>query len=309
MHRTDADSNVSNRFDPGDPLVPRLPTQIDAAWLNAVQEELANVITADGTALIKGTWTQLLGAVVTRGTDQIGADAISGRKQFDNGIQASGGSAARAGVNAFGGISGSTHLSAALRGTGNAAGSPGVFGTGDPGTAGYGGEFVAGDTGGIAAVLLRRGDGSTAEGVLDAKGHISLYNATDFNATTDTVARKNALLPRSIVKAGCVFDLASGANPTKRDNFGVSAVARIDGTTTEITFSQAFADRYYEVVITPFNAVAIYGATVVPELVVDGTYPSTTKIRITFKDTTSFAAVADTALAGVRVSVVVIGRQ
>lgn len=54
MHRIDADAHVANQFSEGDPTVPRLPTRIDAAWLNAVQEELAQMVLAAGVALIKG---------------------------------------------------------------------------------------------------------------------------------------------------------------------------------------------------------------------------------------------------------------
>lgn len=54
MHRIDADAHVANQFSEGDPTVPRLPTRIDAAWLNAVQEELAQMVLAAGAALIKG---------------------------------------------------------------------------------------------------------------------------------------------------------------------------------------------------------------------------------------------------------------
>lgn len=60
MHRTDGDSNVSNMFDPGDISAPRYPTQCDSTWLNAIQEELVNVIlTRAGITLVKGLWTQL----------------------------------------------------------------------------------------------------------------------------------------------------------------------------------------------------------------------------------------------------------
>lgn len=54
MHRIDADAHVANQFSEGDPTVPRLPTRIDAAWLNAVQEELAQMVLAAGVALVKG---------------------------------------------------------------------------------------------------------------------------------------------------------------------------------------------------------------------------------------------------------------
>jgi hypothetical protein len=63
MHKIDSSGNVSNLFDPGDPMVPRLPTVVDADWLNAVQQELVNVIVGKGVTLVKGTWNQLAGIV------------------------------------------------------------------------------------------------------------------------------------------------------------------------------------------------------------------------------------------------------
>lgn len=82
MHRIDADAHVSNMFDPGDPLAPRLPTQVDPAWLNAVQEEIVNAILAAGITLVKGTNTQLAAAVVNTAA----AQTIAGRKTFNGGI-------------------------------------------------------------------------------------------------------------------------------------------------------------------------------------------------------------------------------
>ncbi len=65
MHRIDADANVGNMFDEGDPGVPRAPTMADADWLNAIQEEVANAIEniLGGGSLIKGTNTQLYEAI------------------------------------------------------------------------------------------------------------------------------------------------------------------------------------------------------------------------------------------------------
>lgn len=51
MHRTDADANVANKFDNGDPMVPRQPTLIDASIMNALQEEIAHVIEGHGDTL------------------------------------------------------------------------------------------------------------------------------------------------------------------------------------------------------------------------------------------------------------------
>ncbi len=82
MHRIDADAHVGNLFDEGDPLVPRQPTQIDFHWLNAVQEELVNAITAASVALVKGTNNQLAGVIV----DRMRAQAISGVKTFNDNL-------------------------------------------------------------------------------------------------------------------------------------------------------------------------------------------------------------------------------
>jgi hypothetical protein len=63
MHRIDADGHVSNEFDDGDPGIPTQPTMVDAAWLNAVQEEIANVVEDAGITLVKNTNTQLREAI------------------------------------------------------------------------------------------------------------------------------------------------------------------------------------------------------------------------------------------------------
>lgn len=78
MHRIDADSHVANMFDEGDPGVPRNPTQVDADWLNAVQEEICNAITNAGITLVKGTNTQLRSALV----NVLTAQTIAGVKSF-----------------------------------------------------------------------------------------------------------------------------------------------------------------------------------------------------------------------------------
>lgn len=78
MHRVDADANVSNMFDEGDPLVPRNPTQIDADWLNAVQEELANAIEGLGVTLVKGTNNQLESALRGEFVDKTNAQTSIG---------------------------------------------------------------------------------------------------------------------------------------------------------------------------------------------------------------------------------------
>ncbi len=82
MHRTDGQAHVGNLFNEGDPLIPRLPTQIDKDWLNAVQEELCNAITAASVALVKGTNNQLASVIV----DRMRAQAIGGIKTFNDNL-------------------------------------------------------------------------------------------------------------------------------------------------------------------------------------------------------------------------------
>ncbi|MDH0048624.1 hypothetical protein [Comamonas terrigena] len=63
MHLIDAAGHVGNQFVHEDPATNRPPTEIDAAWLNAVQNELANAIKGFGLDLAKGDQTQLRQAI------------------------------------------------------------------------------------------------------------------------------------------------------------------------------------------------------------------------------------------------------
>lgn len=63
MFRTDASGHVLNRYDEGDPAVPRLPTQISADHMNALQEEMCGFIEGRGVALVKATNTQFAAAM------------------------------------------------------------------------------------------------------------------------------------------------------------------------------------------------------------------------------------------------------
>lgn len=64
MHRIDTSGNVDNRFHPGNPATGQQATLIDQDWLNAVQEEIVNVILTANIALAKGDNTQLADAIV-----------------------------------------------------------------------------------------------------------------------------------------------------------------------------------------------------------------------------------------------------
>jgi hypothetical protein len=59
MHRVDADGHSSNLFTDGNPGLGVEATVVDDDILNAFQEEIANSVEMDGTALVKGTNTQL----------------------------------------------------------------------------------------------------------------------------------------------------------------------------------------------------------------------------------------------------------
>jgi hypothetical protein len=64
MHRIDTSGNVDNRFHPGNPATGQQATLIDQHWLNAVQEEIVNVILQANIDLEKGTNDQLASAIV-----------------------------------------------------------------------------------------------------------------------------------------------------------------------------------------------------------------------------------------------------
>lgn len=94
MHRIDTDGHVGNQFNEGDPLVPRLPTQIDKHWLNAVQEELVSIVldAASGIgALVKGTNNQVLAALRAILVNRTTAQTIAGAKTFTSALSAAAG--------------------------------------------------------------------------------------------------------------------------------------------------------------------------------------------------------------------------
>lgn len=65
MHRIDADAHVAHAFSDGDPGIGQPGTRMDAAWANAVQEEIAGFIESRGLVLTKGDHTQLAAAIAT----------------------------------------------------------------------------------------------------------------------------------------------------------------------------------------------------------------------------------------------------
>lgn len=127
MHRIDTDgpplppSPTPGYFEQGDPLVPRLPTQVDHHWLNAVQEELVNAILGAGLALAKGTNTQLkkaLGLLGPGGSAGPGDRWFTGRQSVDaaSGTAISGTTGAD-GLGDEAGVAGQSELANGVKGT------------------------------------------------------------------------------------------------------------------------------------------------------------------------------------------------
>ncbi len=74
MQRIDTSTAVADLFGAGkkgfrdgDPMAGVAPTDLNGAWFNALQEELANIVEADGTALNPADRTQVLTAIRKRG--------------------------------------------------------------------------------------------------------------------------------------------------------------------------------------------------------------------------------------------------
>lgn len=63
MHRIDTPEAVGGLFSDGNPGTGMPGTNVDADFMNAVQEEIASFIEAEGITLVKGTNTQLRAAV------------------------------------------------------------------------------------------------------------------------------------------------------------------------------------------------------------------------------------------------------
>jgi len=76
MHKIDGPGHVDNTYTEGNPTTGTPATVVTADWLNAVQTEIANVITEQGIALNKADNTQLNAAI-----DNAISNAVSNAKQ------------------------------------------------------------------------------------------------------------------------------------------------------------------------------------------------------------------------------------
>lgn len=75
MHRIDAPYHVGNRFSAGNPLTGTPATRVDADIMNALVDELVNVIEHAGITLVKGTNDQLKDAIIAIATG--GGEAVT----------------------------------------------------------------------------------------------------------------------------------------------------------------------------------------------------------------------------------------
>lgn len=64
MHRIDGDGHVGNLFTEGNPAIPQVATQVTDDWLNDMQENVCEAVTAAGIALVKGDYFQLREALL-----------------------------------------------------------------------------------------------------------------------------------------------------------------------------------------------------------------------------------------------------
>jgi hypothetical protein len=64
MHRTDSSGHVNGTFTDGNPAIGQQATQVSAAWLNDIQENVAQVIEQSGLDLVKGDGFQLYDAII-----------------------------------------------------------------------------------------------------------------------------------------------------------------------------------------------------------------------------------------------------
>jgi hypothetical protein len=114
MHRTDGDGHSSNLFVDEDLGAPVAGTLLEKDWLNAVQEELATLVTFTGAALVKGTNTQVRVAVQFIAAAAItalkaAANVWTGTNEFTpvsssaTAITANGGASSGNAIDAFGG--------------------------------------------------------------------------------------------------------------------------------------------------------------------------------------------------------------
>lgn len=256
MHRVDTSGHVGNQFDNGDPLIPRLPTIVDAAILNAFQEELANAILTAGVALVKGTNDQLAGVMANLNQPQV----FTAYKVFDRGLSARGHPTAtddtRHGVTSVGGAKGGRGGS--FQGTKSEDNAlvlfEGIYAKGADGNSGNndgapGAVLEGGAEGGVGAVLKATTNAQAAgrvEGWLDLSG-----------SNTPATAPDKMLTPQGILRAACRLTGITGGFVTANSTFNIFSI--VDGGTgfTVITLNANLGTEVWPA-LTDWNIAGTY---------------------------------------------------
>jgi len=289
MHRTDADANVANQFSDGDPAVPRQGTLIDAAWSNAVQEEIVGVIADAGIPLVKGTWTQLLSALKASFLYKTGAQAFAGVKTFSDGIVVSALSSFAAGVTFAAGITVQAYSSF----------TKGLISAGTAGTPG--GDFTAAV--GAPAGCVSEGPG--ADNTAPAYGAAGTLSMSAQGAIAKTASPGANVICREMVsKAWATIRTVGSSTGYVDDAINVSGISFPGSNVLRVTFAQAMANTNYAVNATAYLTA---GAGFPTALSLQSAAKAAGYVDMVFVDTTN--AVYDAAVMQAIVNVDVKGRQ
>lgn len=79
MHKIDSNTAKNGKFVSGNPSTGTKATQFTADWCNAVQDEIANVVTGSGASLNKNTNNQLYGAILDLLTPTVISDSLASK--------------------------------------------------------------------------------------------------------------------------------------------------------------------------------------------------------------------------------------
>lgn len=132
MHRIDTSGAVASKFQDGNPGLGQLATLVDAAILNAFQEEISGVIEYAGIALNKASWIQLRQAIIAiaAGAAGSGGGSVPTTRQVNGGGLVTGGGALAADLTlSVAAASAAEVLAASIT---NKAVTPGALGTAFP---------------------------------------------------------------------------------------------------------------------------------------------------------------------------------
>lgn len=259
MHRIDSADNVANEFSEGPP-----GTVISAAWLNDVQENIAQAIEAAPITLVKGTYTQLTAAIglLAKTALRAAANTWAILQTFGDGIVVGAATTNRTGIAATG-----NGTAPGVAGQGGATGDGGSFfggtngrGAGITGQGSASGcDVVSGNTGvhGLASTLTSgTADSNNRWAVRALGGHMHLEGGNP----SPTTGFQNASTPANLVKAWGQIEqvFGTGLNPTTpTTGFNVASFSA-NGSNIRMNFAS--------------NMVAgEYTATVEPAIIWDGT--------------------------------------